>query len=109
MSEQPTLDLDIHDAMADVRAKASKFVFRLGVEMIMAQGVKETSARSFLGKRLKEIGKPTLLRGIINAAFSEVTDPRAYLAAIKKPAGANPSYMPQQDEDNSAGIQSWMK
>jgi hypothetical protein len=110
MSDEQLL-LDVTDKMADVRAKASKFIFALGVEMIVAQGVKEASARALLGKKLKEIGKPGLLRVIIAAALNEVADPRTYIAAAKPSPGGGGGGAQQsgnQDEDNTAGIQSWM-
>lgn len=107
MSEQ--LLLDVTDKMADVRAKMAKFVFSIGVEMIVAQGIKEASARSLLGKKLKEIGKPALLRVIIAAALNEVADPRTYIAAAK-PGGPSPAaaQRSEPEEDHRAGIQPWM-
>lgn len=110
MAEQGSLDLDITDKMADVRAKASKFIFALGVEMLMAQGVKETSARSLLGKKLKEVGKPALMRVIMSAAINEVADPRTYIAAARPSPGSGAAHNgATQEEDNSAGIQPWMR
>lgn len=94
------------DPMTEIRSRATRFAFQLGVEMLTANGVKEPQARAFLGKRIKDIGKPSLLYAIIDAAFREVDDPLTYLGAARRVMGK-----PKQtdDEPRSDGVQPWMK
>lgn len=98
------------DKMADIRAELARQVFHMGVWMLTASGSTEPSARSFLGKRMKEIGKPALLRAIIAAILNEVADPRAYIAAAGRVApGRHTQRADDADQpDDSAGIQPWM-
>jgi len=108
MSDQTAFDFV--DKMADVRARAAKWAFALGVEMLTAGGMKEDAARAFLGKRIKDIGKPALLRAIVSAAFGEVADPKTYIAAAGRVAPGRNIRRPDDDgDDESAGIQPWMK
>lgn len=97
------------DPMTEIRSKATRFVFQLGVDMLIAQGLKEPAARAFLGKRLKEIGKPSLLYAICDAAFREVTDARTYLAAAKRNIANKPIQQANDDDRRSDGVQPWMK
>lgn len=105
---KPDALFELTDTMADLRAEASKFAFSIGVRMLVAAGSTEPSARSFLGKRMREIGKPALMRAIIHAAFAEVVEPRSYLASIQAPTAASGAIRVGDDDASSDGIQPWM-
>lgn len=106
MSQQ---SFDFIDKMTDIRAKAVKQMFAIGVEMLMAQGKSEDAARAFLGKRIKEIGKGALVRAIAAAAFNEVANPTEYIAASGRVAPGRAASRAESDDDDNAGLQPWME
>lgn len=106
MSRQSSFEFAPSDPYADVRAAATKQAFALGVQLLVASGMAEPVARSFMGKRMKEIGKPALLRAVMQILLGPgVNDPRAYLAGVKGPAQQQEQ---AADDEGGSGLQPWM-
>lgn len=107
MTKQSQFEFAV-DPMADIRNETAKFAFAIGVRMLVGTGTAEAQARAFLGKRIKEIGKPALIRAIIDAALREAVDPKSFIASAGRAVPGKLTQRAEDDEKNSDGIQPWM-
>lgn len=90
------------DIVEGVRAAALKrIVWTDGVELLVASGVSDSAARSFLGQRVRDVGADAMALGIASAIVRRVREPRSYLGAIKPLPSADESprpYAPSNEE-----------
>lgn len=110
------------DLFGDVPADAAKMatavfnriIWTDGVALLEAAGVKPENARSLLGKKQSELGRPALVRGIVSAYVGDGTrpvgDPLRYIAALRPPPPVNadgPDVFEGRGEDDDVNEPFW--
>lgn len=94
---QPRLDFDHAEEQRADLLKA--LIFDHGVRLLMSHGCTDATARSFLGKRIAEIGREPLAMAVARAVIEQIAEPRAYLAACARDGNRPSQYgAPRHDE-----------
>lgn len=87
---------------ADAPPDERDLIWSQGVRLLVASGVSQSDARSFLGGQVKARGSPQVARAVTQALIDKPVEPKSYIAGVAN-AARNQSGRPATQDRSAAG------